>query len=254
MHPFTLVLRLVLPISLIMTVALPLSARQAPATPTTLQIDQDPLAGDARLSQRVAIRAEGLPVTELLALLSHKTGVAFTTQEDIGDEKVVLFSPARPLRDTLADLAALFNNQWIHVEKEGERPRYKLIRTGVARAYEDSFTGGPRQRMMMQLEEQVRALEETTEQLKRRPADDVIRATLLNPERRLATQFYALLPPDQKQQLFATGAMLPVPFSALTHEQQNALRDWCTNHNELQQSVTVAEIEQSDVRFSANIS
>jgi hypothetical protein len=251
MQPFLTLFRLLLTASLTVTFACRLTAQQAS---TTQFQDQDPLAGDERLTQRAAIRAEGLPVTELLALLTKKTGIDLTTQDDIGDEKVVLFSPARPLRTTLADLAALFNNQWLHIEKPGEKPRYKLIRTALARAYEDSFLEGPRQRMMAQLEEQVRALEETPDQLKQRPDKDVIRASLLSPERRLATQFYALLTPEQKEQLFATGTGPSVSFSALPSEQQEALRDWCAHHNELNQEITASEIEQPSVRFGANVS
>src|SRR5437899_2553198 len=60
--------------------------------------------GDARASQKVAVTAEGMPIRDLLAALSDKTGVSVSAADELADEKVMLFSPARPLRDLLEDL------------------------------------------------------------------------------------------------------------------------------------------------------
>ena len=57
----------------------------------------DPLADDPRLGLALIVRAEGLPVSELLELLSKKSGVDLSVEADIGDEKLAAFNAARPL-------------------------------------------------------------------------------------------------------------------------------------------------------------
>src|SRR5690242_10885672 len=67
----------------------------------------DPLAGDARLAQKVKVTAEGVPVEDLLARLAQKCGVSLAASRETADDKVMLFAPARPLHEVLGDLAAL---------------------------------------------------------------------------------------------------------------------------------------------------
>ena len=67
---------------------------------------------DSRLQQKVAVHAEGIPVSDLLVLLGRKTGVSLKADPYVADDKVAAFSPARSLRSTLLDLAALFNDTW----------------------------------------------------------------------------------------------------------------------------------------------
>ncbi len=199
---------------------------QAAAPSQAMPTQAGVFGGDARLARKVRLRVEGLPIKELLALLSQQSGVDLRAQEDIGDEKVVLFQPARALQATLVDLAALFNNQWERIEQPGQPLRYRLIRTARAREYEDTLAHAWAQRYTAQMQQMVSALGETPEQLARRPTSDVVRACLLNPERRLATQFYAGLSEAQQLQIFEEGATDDVPFSALAPEQQEQLLAW----------------------------
>jgi hypothetical protein len=57
------------------------------------------LAGDGRLERKVAAIAEGVPVGDLLNFLAKKTSVEIRASDYVADDKVVVFSPARPLRD-----------------------------------------------------------------------------------------------------------------------------------------------------------
>lgn len=53
----------------------------------TLPPPANPLAGDSRLDRKVTLRAEGLPVSELLGLLSQKTGIGLSVEQDIGKRR-----------------------------------------------------------------------------------------------------------------------------------------------------------------------
>ena len=212
--------------------AVAVAGHSQPASATAISVPQaapveaSVFANDARLLQKVRLRVEGLPVKELLALLAQRTGVDLRSQEDIGDEKVVIFQPARPLQATLLDLAALFNNRWERVELPGQPLRYRLLRTARAREYEDSLALAPARRYMAQMRDMVNALAETPDQLVQRPANDPVRACLLNPERRLATQFYAGLSEAQQLQLFEEGTADEIPFASLDAAQQEMLLQW----------------------------
>jgi hypothetical protein len=86
------------PCFLLAAVALLAFSHQSHAQPSP--VHSDPFARDARLERQISLRVEGLPVSELLSLLSQKTGVGLSVEQDIGDEKVVAFNGARPLRGT----------------------------------------------------------------------------------------------------------------------------------------------------------
>src|SRR3954468_10684783 len=65
------------------------------------------LVGSPALAKRVKVTCQGLAVGELLDQLSARTGVTLRVDKAIADDKVVLFCPARPLKETLYDLATL---------------------------------------------------------------------------------------------------------------------------------------------------
>ena len=85
---------------------------QSQSPPKPPAAETDVFASDARLQQGVAVHAEGVPVGDLLTLLAQKTGVTLKADLYVADDKVIVFNPARPLRDTLRDIAALFNDEW----------------------------------------------------------------------------------------------------------------------------------------------
>ena len=166
---------------------------------------------------------KALALDELLARLSQQTGVTLKVQQDIAEEKVVVFSTARPLRDLLYDIAALRNDTWMRQEQPGNPPTYRLVRNGRAREYENGLLEKTRNRLKLRLESQVRALAETPEEFKRRPENDPIRDRLSDPRGHLGTRFYALLDAAQRQFLFA-NTYFDVPYTALHPTQQEALR------------------------------
>jgi beta-lactamase regulating signal transducer with metallopeptidase domain len=183
----------------------------------------DPFADDVRLNQKVLISAEGIPVRDLIEKITQKTRVPLETEDYVAEDKIVLFGPPRPLKDVLSDIAALFNDTWIKTKSEDGTEGYRLVRLRKARDYEDALARDDINRMRKQLDAQARALNETEKQLAKRPESDPIRERLSKPLGRLATQYYALLSPVQREQLFVRNH-LKIPFSSLTATQQGPLR------------------------------
>jgi hypothetical protein len=181
---------------------------------------------DPRLKQNVAVHAEGIPVGDLLALLSRKTGVSLKADPYVADDKVVVFSPARPLRTTLVDLATLFNDAWEQVPLADGKMRYTLVRRLKAQRYEDDLEQQVITRMKALLDAQVKALDETEQEFAKRPATDRIRQNLEDPSThgRQATRLYGQLSPEQKDSLFADG-FLNISFAASTLSQQTMARE-----------------------------
>jgi hypothetical protein len=164
---------------------------------------QDPLSDDPQLDRKVEVSAEGIPVSDLLARLTARTGVSLRAARDVADDKVIVCGAARPLRDLMADLAALYNDVWMRVE-EPKGIRYLLTRTERAKEYEDGLERDVTGRLEAQLDEQVRALNETPEQLARRPKNDPIVKNLSSEllHGRKATQLYSQLNRAQRDALF----------------------------------------------------
>ena len=155
---------------------------------------KDPLADDARLAQKIRVSVEGLPVSDLLAQLAAKTGVALAAEPDIGDDKVIVFGPARPLRDLLADLAALFNDRWESKRTRDGEIRYRLYRTVAARQLEATFARRTTEQQMARLERLVSGLDMKPEELAR-PENRDIQWYAADRKRRFAVTLYRLLGP-----------------------------------------------------------
>ena len=97
------------------------------------------LAKEPKLMQKVRLKVEGMSVSELLKRLAKKTGVALSAEGEAETDKVIIFSPSRPLIETLEDVAELFGDVWTaNTQKTGdlERTRYTLVRTTRVRERE----------------------------------------------------------------------------------------------------------------------
>ena len=160
------------------------------------------LVGSPAFAKKMKVTCPGLAVGELLDQLSAKAGVKLRADKAIADDKVILFCPARPLKDTLNDLAALFHDGWRHMRTVDGEDRYILQRTRQATEYELSLSKATYAHLMAKLDEQVKALSEPPDQLAKRPADDPIRKSLSDPGNRAATTVYAALSADQRAALF----------------------------------------------------
>jgi hypothetical protein len=182
----------------------------------------DPLAGDRRLDAPVRISAEGVPVSEVLARIQKITGVPLQAEGAASDDRVVLFGPDRPLREVLADLAALFGDRWRR-SPGASGDRYLLYRDPQVARLERELPAAPERTFLAEMERQVRALRETPEQLARRDEKDPIRRYLSDPEARLATQIYAGLSLRQKTALLAQRR-LRLLYGMLPPEHQAFLR------------------------------
>lgn len=183
----------------------------------------DPFAGDSRLEQKVTVSVAGQSLGELLNLLTARTGVSLTASRQTSDDKVAIFGPPRPLRQVLTDLATLFDHRWTGERNADGALRYTLVRTARARAYEQQLARAAAEKAMSQVEEQVRALAETPEQLARRAEQDPIRRFLSDPELRFPTEIYAELTPEQRVTLYLRRK-LNFPFRSLPARFQAPLR------------------------------
>lgn len=95
-------------------------------------------ARDDRLSRKVRLRAEAIPVAWVLEALSERTGVKLQVVGRAGDERLVAFVPEAPLAEVLERIADLYRLTWTRVGK-GERPTYRLQRTPAAARAEQAL-------------------------------------------------------------------------------------------------------------------
>ena len=191
------------------------------AAVSPLRAQQNVFAEDARLRQQVAMNVEGLPLNELLGLLSQKTGVTLSVERDLADEKAIVFQKSRPLQETLSDLAALFNAAWTSVEVKGAGKRYLIVRARRADEQEAQLrretTGG----MLAQMEVSVQVANGAIVNTKNPQTEEELRHRFdAFPITRLAVKLYGLLTSEQRDLLFARH-LLNLPYAALTQPQQN---------------------------------
>lgn len=161
-----------------------------------------PLVWSAGFSKRVRVTCPGLAVGELLEQLSAKAAVKLQADKTVSDSKVILFCPARPLKDTLNDLAELLHAEWHHALTADGEVRYTLLQTVQSTRYEQSLSSATYSHIISKLEDQVKALSETPNQMAKRPGSDPIRKSLADPENRIAIAVFAGLSPDQRTALF----------------------------------------------------
>ena len=159
---------------------------------------------DSRLSARLSVSAEGVALSELLPLLSEKTGVALTALRPLSDDKAIIFSKDRPLRETLSDLAALFGASWRETRPVLGKPAYRLELPAKARRLEERLEREDRRWILEKLDALVKQLRSQPEKLA---------AT------RLAVDLYAQLTPDQKERLAETHHV-KLPIAGLTAKQK----------------------------------
>ena len=171
------------------------------AVSATAAQEKDVWAHDARLNRKVSITAEGIPIRDLLALLTQKTGVLLKADDYVADDKIILFTPSRPLRDILDDIAALYNDTWLTGPTTDNSHFFRLVRLRDARDYEDGLSQDMNRKMLAQMDAQIKALQETPQEMARRPTTDPIRAALSTEDGRLGTGIFALLTEQQRTQL-----------------------------------------------------
>lgn len=180
------------------------------------------LSGDTRLSRKISVQAEGLPVGELLERIAREANVTLSAKSDTADDKVIVFSKARTIRDTLHDLAHLLHARW-QVEETPKGRRYALGKSIAAERYEARLIKERTEQARNSVEELVKALPESPEQLAERPPTDPVRKQLSNSQCRQGLKFYSFLNAQQKEQLFDSNR-LRIPFELFTSSQQEQLR------------------------------
>src|SRR5206468_790411 len=84
----------------------------------------DPFTDDSRLEVKQTIRAVGISFPDFLAELSAKTGIRFTADRNVAEDKITLFAHDRLLSTTLRAVARFFNFSW---RREGEAGAYSYV-------------------------------------------------------------------------------------------------------------------------------
>ncbi len=107
------------------------------------------------LAQKVRFQVEGMSVAELLKRLSAKTGVSLSAEREAAEDKLIVYSPLRPLSETLAEVAELFGDVWQVRQdnpKTPEQKRWVLVRTTRTRELERGRREAQIQGLIAQIE------------------------------------------------------------------------------------------------------
>ena len=174
--------------------------------------------------------AKGVSVRALLKQLDLKYGLSLAAKGDVGEEKAILFTPSRPLRDTLEDLAELFNANWKPEKNESGEKVLLLSRTLLQSEYDQTLRRRDLQSRITLLNAQVAALSETEETLNSRPNYDPIKLALSNPDTRFATELYRSLPNAEIESLFRLGRTSNFHISVFPQETQDSLSSLFFRH------------------------
>ncbi|GIV09458.1 MAG: hypothetical protein KatS3mg019_1549 [Fimbriimonadales bacterium] len=81
---------------------------------------------DPRLQQRVNLRYASVPLVDLLAQLTQKTGVRLEADPAVREHRACLYASNHPLHETLNMLADSFGYRWRRVVQPERPPRYVL--------------------------------------------------------------------------------------------------------------------------------
>jgi RNA polymerase sigma factor (sigma-70 family) len=190
--------------------------QKVPTSVADHSLDDDP-----QIRRRVTIKTEGIALGELFALWAKQTGVRLQVDDYTADDKVIILGPPRPMNEIMADIAALYNDTWLH-SRDGERHTYRLTRLPIARDDEDKLANEMNRTLLAHLEEQIKALDETPEQLAKRPETDSIRQMLTVNENRVTTSILALLSQEQREQLIDRWRV-DLPVSLLSSTQKDGI-------------------------------
>ncbi|CUU37424.1 hypothetical protein DCOP10_12018 [Armatimonadetes bacterium DC] len=83
---------------------------------------------DERLSQKLTVRAVGLPLRDLLTQLSQRTKVALKVEPAMQEYRACLYAKDKPLHEILSHLAGAFGFQWKREKPSEEAPyQYRLV-------------------------------------------------------------------------------------------------------------------------------
>jgi beta-lactamase regulating signal transducer with metallopeptidase domain len=224
------------------------------------------IGNDGRLGRKVTISAEGVPIGDLLTLVTKKSGVNMSAAPDVADDKIIIFETSRRLRDAMADIAALYNAVWVPVEVQGSPVRYSLVVSAHTRQYEEDLADETTRRILARLDEQVQALSESPQQFAKRAPNDSIRRALSTSDGRAATSVFASLSPQQRR-LLIDRHFVRFPVDALTAQQKDQIEELYhgkrldeLNDNDLVKrgvaipnaAVSRAQMDQQEVTFTVN--
>ncbi len=135
------------------------------ATPLPAALRDDP-----RLARPVTLRLKRKPLAEVLAEIGAQTRARLEASPEVADEPAILFVNARPARDVMAQLAALFRYSWRR-RGAGSSARYLFYQDTAARQEEERLREEERQRLL----ETFRAQVERYRRLSQRPPEELLK-------------------------------------------------------------------------------
>ena len=138
------------------TVPIPLIAGQGPGAvkAAVAAHDREAAIVDARLVRAVALRRKGVSFADLCEALTSETGIRFTANRRVADDKVTLFCHPRPLRDIMRLIALHFGFAWVRKGEEGAY-EYELTQTLRSQLLEEGLRERDQEEMLLAIDRQM---------------------------------------------------------------------------------------------------
>lgn len=109
---------------------------------------------DSRLQRKVTLGVKRVSFAAICEKLSKETGVTFTAQKGVADDKITLFCKDRPARDLMRAIAHLFNYTWDRQGEEGAYS-YRLKQPLQAQLLEEELRNKDRNDALLALDKEM---------------------------------------------------------------------------------------------------
>jgi hypothetical protein len=182
-------------------------------------------AGDSSLDQKLSLTAWSETLEDLLARLSHETGVQLTFEgRDVGDQRVnvVLKQPLWRVQALLAETLDLY---WRRERRRGAY-RYVLFQDLRSRKREQELLALGRLRYEEGIRRNIEALKLTPSEIEElRGQNPVLARRLTEPDTRKALELLGRVPPRYWETLMQTGRV-EMPYDDLAPRDQEVVREY----------------------------
>ena len=138
------------------TMLLPPIAGQGPAAVKAAIAAHDKEAAivDARLVREISLRLKAVSFADLCLRLTDETGIRFTANRRIADDKVTIFCHPRALRSIMRLIARHFGFAWVRKGEEGAY-EYELTQTLRSQLLEEGLRDKDQEEMLLAVDRQM---------------------------------------------------------------------------------------------------
>jgi hypothetical protein len=189
-------------------------------------------AGDARLDQKVSLTTWAEPLEDVLAQLSHESGVQLRFEgRDVGDQRVNVRLTDQPLRRVQTLLADVLDLYWRR-ERQCAAYRYVLFQDLRSRKREAELRAGAGEQFEEGVRRLVASLTLAPRQIETlREQNGWWANWLSDPGRRQAIELLGRLGPSRWDRLMQTGRV-ELPFAGLSRADQELVRQYVQVSNQ----------------------